>query len=180
MNLIANKVTKITKVTPQDAVTTEDQLAVEEPLEIHLRVGGEQSSLSVTMRTPGNDDELAVGFLFTEGIIKSFDEVVEAGASENNRIVMTLREDAARSIAKSSRNFYTTSSCGVCGKSSIDAIKSISPFGAIQDSIKLTPGFFILSPASCESNRPFSNLPVDCMHRRCLTWREISCCCGRM
>jgi FdhD protein len=111
---------------------TEDLLAVEEPLEIRLGVfeAGKavHKSVSITMRTPGNDEELAVGFLFTEGILKSREmvaSVINCGTNKktnlpSNTIRVNLKKDAPIDFAKLARNFYTTSSCGVCGKSSLE------------------------------------------------------------
>lgn len=113
---------------------TEDLLAVEEPLEIRLGYGSknkrEQRKISVTMRTPGNDFELAIGFLFTEGIIHSIDDILtvkyctELNTKENNFNVVRVElvENLDINLESLQRNFYTTSSCGVCGKASIDAV----------------------------------------------------------
>lgn len=108
-------------------VTRLDALAIEEPLEI--RVGGR--SVSVTMRTPGHDDELAVGFLFGEGLIRSRDQIrsiVAPGAvipnvSEPNVVNIELSNEVGFEIQRLERHFYTTSSCGVCGKASIEAVE---------------------------------------------------------
>lgn len=109
-----------------------DSLAVEEPLEIRLGVyengNLRHRSVSITMRTPGNDDELAVGFLLTEGILKNRADVVSVincGKSPrkglpSNTVRVNLRKEAAIDFDRLSRNFYTTSSCGVCGKSSLE------------------------------------------------------------
>ncbi len=108
---------------------TADVLAVEEPLEISLNHSNAvQSTISVTMRTPGNDEELAVGFLFTEGIIFSRNHLAEEKIHEipeDNKITIFLSPDFNPALNKLERNFYTTSSCGVCGKNSIDAIKQV-------------------------------------------------------
>lgn len=113
---------------------TEDLLAVEEPMEIRVGYGPqhkrEQRRISVTMRTPGNDFELAIGFLFTEGIISSVEEIhsikycTELNSKENNLNIVRveLREDIELDLDSLQRNFYTTSSCGVCGKASIEAV----------------------------------------------------------
>jgi FdhD protein len=108
----------------------EDVLAVEEPLEISLQYfeNGEmkRQSVSITMRTPGFDRELALGFLFTEGILTHADQVEKVLTIGENHITICLREQASIELEKLKRNFYTTSSCGVCGKSSIDAIRTIA------------------------------------------------------
>lgn len=112
-------------------LSAEDQLAIEEPLEIQLVYGPsgnrQLKSISVTMRTPGNDYELATGFLFTEGILKSADDLLHAAASyrpglQENLCVVELHEHVMPDISKLERHFYTSSSCGVCGKASIDAV----------------------------------------------------------
>src|SRR5581483_11902312 len=93
-----------------------DLLAVEEPLE--LRIDGEP--LTVTMRTPGDDIDLAAGFLYTEGLLGSLDQVREIRMCDEN--VAAVSPAAGAALAPSSRNFVTTSACGVCGKDSIEAI----------------------------------------------------------
>jgi FdhD protein len=128
---------RIIKVADNSSVELVDDLSVEEPLEIRLGQGEDQKSLSVTMRTPGNDPELAAGFLFTEGIIKIGDQIENIQATANNIIVVQLRAGADPVLQKAERNFYTTSSCGVCGKASIDSILTVSPFESIPDSIKI-------------------------------------------
>ncbi len=108
--------------------TRPDTLVAEEPLE--LRVGG--NPLSVTMRTPGHDVELAHGFLLTEGVIGTGDDVAaarycnsvdEQGRNTYNVLDVDLAPGVAPPDASVERNFYTTSSCGVCGKASLDAVK---------------------------------------------------------
>ncbi len=110
-------------------------MAVEEPLEIRIGFGSEgdrqQRSLSVTMRTPGHDFELATGFLFTEGIIDSFDQMEsikyceDGGKQEEkeNVVRVELKPSISLDFEKLQRNFYTSSSCGVCGKSSIESVQ---------------------------------------------------------
>jgi FdhD protein len=111
-----------------------DLLAVEEPLEIRLLPpdGGTVVRISVTMRTPGHDFELAAGFLCTEGLLRSRDQVrtisyctdpAVDGAQQYNIVNVALRPGLACDLGPLTRNFYTTSSCGVCGKASIDAIR---------------------------------------------------------
>lgn len=106
-----------------------DFLAIEEPLEISLKIHSVQgiSPLSVTMRTPGNDEELAIGFLFTEGIISSKKNIEKKATTqlEENKIIVRLSHDFVPDLEKLKRNFYTSSSCGICGKESIEAIKQV-------------------------------------------------------
>jgi len=121
----------IVKVRGSDASSEEDQIAVEEPLEI--RLGG--MSLAVTMRTPGHDEELVAGLLFSEGAIASADDLdvvarypgPEGERDTGNVINVLLRGDvtAARKLLR--RNFIAASSCGVCGKSTIEAIGQTLP-----------------------------------------------------
>jgi len=135
---------KIKKIKNESRSYADDLLAAEEPLEIRLGYGraGEryQKNISVTMRTPGNDFELALGFLFTEGIIKNYEDVKYIRyCSDSNRIEnkenivrAELNENILPDLKRLERNFYTSSSCGVCGKASIDSVKTIcnsKPFG---------------------------------------------------
>ena len=144
MNNKAISFTSIKKISGTDAADSKETLAVEEPLEIRIKYGGLPSRLqkvvSVTMRTPGNDTELALGFLFTEGIIKNAESVVniyhEPGNYENV-IWVEMNQNEIPNIKKAERNFYTTSSCGVCGKTSIASIRTISSYTQSEDSIKI-------------------------------------------
>lgn len=128
---------EIMKLTITGRSVQADDLAVEEPLEISLEYRTEgrlvRQVVAVTMRTPGNDEELALGFLFTEGIIRRLEEVEQVFMVEDNRVSIRLTGGAIPSIGKLDRNFYTTSSCGVCGKSSLDAIKAVSIYGVLSD-----------------------------------------------
>ncbi len=111
-----------------------DLLAIEEPLEIKLLYYDNlqivEQSIAVTMRTPSCDFELALGFLFTEGIIKDFSTVKSikycAANSEENIVKVEIQKDTNVDLTRSQRNFYATSSCGICGKSSIENIKQIA------------------------------------------------------
>ena len=119
-----------------------DCLAVEEPLEIRLmrdglpeadENGGTGRSISVTMRTPGHDAELAVGFLHGEGLLRQPRDVVDTGycGSTGNILRVTARADLPLDLARLARNFYSTSSCGVCGKASIEAVTASAGFSRI-------------------------------------------------
>ncbi|MCE7039990.1 formate dehydrogenase accessory sulfurtransferase FdhD [Dyadobacter sp. CY312] len=137
--------TRIIKKVTQDAFSNEaDFLAVEEPLEISISFteSGKRirKNISVTMRTPGNDEELALGFLFTEGILKDFDQVknVLSDLLDTNKVIVELRDSEVPQLQTSERNFYTTSSCGVCGKASIDAIKTTSIFSETADFLSVS------------------------------------------
>jgi len=110
----------------EGVVQQEDTLALEEPLEISLdyEMAGVRMcrSISVTMRTPGHDGELATGFLFSEGIIQDRDQVT-AVRTGTNKVTVHLKPDVAFDVARLERHFYTTSSCGVCGKASLEALR---------------------------------------------------------
>ena len=134
---------QVTRVTDSVSEELTDAIAIEEPLEIRLEHGpaGDRKvqNISVTMRTPGNDAELATGFLFTEGIIKNASDILAAehrfiACAENreNVIQVSLAENIIPHLQNTERNFYTTSSCGVCGKGSINAIRTVSNCSDIQ------------------------------------------------
>ena len=127
----------IHRVDTGSVTNADDILVTEEPLEIRLGHGPlddrKEFRLSVTMRTPGNDEELTLGFLLTEGIITDAAEVVRIVPCENvkeeergNVVRAELRPEVEVDAEKWQRNFYTTSSCGVCGKSSIEAVRTQS------------------------------------------------------
>ena len=107
---------------------TADQLATEEPMEIRVDAPGlEQRQVAVTMRTPGHDFELAAGFLFTEGIVSAQTDVstvrycdVPREEQQYNVVTVDLRRPYDPELLQ--RNFYTTSSCGICGKASLDEV----------------------------------------------------------
>lgn len=109
-----------------ESVISKDVLAVEEPLEIRLRAGDDERAVSVTMRTPGDDESLAVGFLFCEGIFRTDSveaiDLKETDDGKQNIVVVTIAPSETVDFDRLARNFYTTSSCGVCGKSSLEAI----------------------------------------------------------
>lgn len=118
-----------------------DVMSVEEPLEIILnyKIDGKiiSNPISITMRTPGNDKELAVGFLFTESIIKDYYQIEKIQSLIENRTTVFLKENTMIDLEKLKRNFYTTSSCGVCGKSSLEAVKTIQSTNHIQSSVEI-------------------------------------------
>jgi FdhD protein len=125
----------VSKVSGDQRVSRADTVAVEEPLEIQLSYpsadGAAAKSVSITMRTPGSDAELAVGFLHTEGVIQSGEQVASVehrGAPApdgelRNIIRVDLKPGVEVDLDRLQRHFYTTSSCGVCGKASLDALR---------------------------------------------------------
>lgn len=123
--------------------TRPDTVASEEPLEIRL----DGTPLAVTMRTPGDDFDLVHGFLVTEGVIASADDVLslrycdsvdDAGRNTYNVVDVDLAPGVEAPDTALDRNFYTTSSCGVCGKASIDAIRTKTRFDVPGDETRLT------------------------------------------
>jgi FdhD protein len=125
----------VRKVVDGQAALEPDVLAVEEPLEIRLCFGRagrrREQSISITMRTPGHDAALAVGFLFSEGVIRAADQVVriehegseDCSRQQRNIVTVHLAEGVTFAPERLERHFYTTSSCGVCGKTSIEALE---------------------------------------------------------
>ncbi|MGV3504527.1 MAG: formate dehydrogenase accessory sulfurtransferase FdhD [Adhaeribacter sp.] len=158
MSLMSIARTTIQKVRESKVAQASDELAREEPLEIQLQyVSGGQpvhKVVSVTMRTPGHDEELALGFLFTEGILQDPSQVAGTSLSGGgNQVVVRLQDQVVPVLQQAERNFYTTSSCGVCGKSSIEAIRTISPFTGQEAKILLPPALFYQLPAALDARQ---------------------------
>jgi FdhD protein len=135
--------TKTVSIATSAGETRSDVIAVEEPLEI--RVG--DKAVAVTMRTPGDDFDLAAGFLLTEGVLKAKEDIASIRHWGSPNVVrVALREGVALDYARLQRNFYATSSCGICGKSSIDALRvfttaihsdvRIDSLGAMADALR--------------------------------------------
>jgi FdhD protein len=146
---IRRRVTRVSLET--GARSTEDLLAAEEPLEI--RVGG--TPLAVTMRTPGHDFDLAAGFLVSEGVVAAAGEVLAtrycAGATAEhlntyNVLDVTLASGVAAPDPSLERNFYTTSSCGLCGKASIDAVRTHSHWDVQGDDLVISASLLATFP----------------------------------
>jgi FdhD protein len=152
-------------VTPDDSVTRPETLVVEEPLEI--RVNGKP--VTVTMRTPGSDIELAQGFLLTEGVIGHRDDVLtvryckdrareeQSGPGPDlntyNVLDVTLAPDVAMPQVDITRNFYTTSSCGVCGKASLDAVRTVSRYSPGDDASTVNAKTLSTMPAQLRAEQ---------------------------
>ena len=140
-------------------VATQDTLASEEPLEIRLvtreACGEVTHPVSITMRTPGHDFELAAGFLFGEGIVGRREEIERleycvgpAGEQQYNVVTVRLRAGVALDVTRLARNFYTTSSCGVCGKASLELLKVQVPWATPTpaNGLRLTPETVVRLP----------------------------------
>lgn len=132
---MSSKSVTIHRVHEQHVSDGSDLVSVEEPLEIRLMQGGNAQPISITMRTPGHDAELAVGFFFTEGIVRKKADVIALSQPDNNIVVVELNASQPIAQATLARNFYTTSSCGVCGKASIDAVSV--KYAAIESNIQV-------------------------------------------
>lgn len=131
------KKAKIWVVENHNFVTHLDQLATEEPLEIRLTLP--QQTIAVTMRTPGEDFDLAAGFLYSEGVIKNREDIAKIsycidreidGKQQQNIVNVTLNSELNPNLKTLERHFFTTSACGVCGKVSIESLQ-IKGFSAI-------------------------------------------------
>ncbi|WP_051972935.1 formate dehydrogenase accessory sulfurtransferase FdhD [Cryobacterium sp. MLB-32] len=143
---------KIVRLTVGESrISREDFLAVEEPLE--MRVNGR--SLAVTMRTPGNDFDLAAGFLVSEGIITRGAHFSAArycagatvdGENTYNVMDVTLADGVAPPDPSLERSFITTSSCGLCGKASIDAVRTKSIYDVAADALRVDAGLLTTFP----------------------------------
>lgn len=126
---------RVDKIGGENAGVVSDDVAVEEPLEIQLSSltaeGSAAKSISITMRTPGDDADLATGFLLTEGIITSYSQISSVShrgerdetTGLQNIVRVELQPDVDVALDRLQRHFYTTSSCGVCGKASLDALR---------------------------------------------------------
>jgi FdhD protein len=139
----------ITRVNSGESHDSGDFLATEEPLEIRIIYGAasgrSMKNISVTMRTPGEDFDLALGFLYTEGIITGADQVEEifnnpedCDNRQDNIVIVSLKPEVTLDLQSLERHFYTTSSCGVCGKASINAIRTVCPAPGHQADVRIS------------------------------------------
>lgn len=142
---------RVVRLAEGGAAERPDTLAAEEPLEI--RVAGRP--LTVTMRTPGNDFDLARGFLVSEGVVTRAADVLGirycAGATRDgsntyNVLDVLLADGVATPDPSLERNFYTTSSCGVCGKASLEAVRTVSSFPVDDDPVRLSAATIVTMP----------------------------------
>ncbi len=141
----------VRRVGEQEFTEESDRIAVEEPLEIRLRYTSNGAptveSIAITMRTPGDEFDLATGFLFTEGIIRRASDIealryIDDEKSEvayRNIVEVELLPEIGVDIDRLHRHFYATSSCGVCGKTSLNALKVQSMYEGTSDNLHLQP-----------------------------------------
>ena len=156
---------KVLKFKKSKFENTDDLISIEEPLEISLKYKNqnkwETRNLSITMRTPGHDDDLVRGFLFNEQIIKNINEIDKIESIGNkvgqyniqNKILITLNNSKNINISKIKRDFLTNSSCGVCGKSSLDALEIIKKEKTSNSEPKLSKEVIIQSPSILRQNQ---------------------------
>ena len=156
LKFISNKFEKI-----------EDLVSIEEPLEISLKFKKDKDkewitqNLSITMRTPGNDEDLVRGFLYNEQIIQSIDDITSIESygervgqyNIQNKILATLNNSKNINISKVKRDFLTNSSCGVCGKSSLDALEIIKRDKTDSNEPKITKEVIISSSSTLKTNQ---------------------------
>ena len=156
---------KVTKFINGKIENIEDLISIEEPLEISLKFKDKEKwitkSLSITMRTPGHDEDLVRGFLFNEQIIHNLKDIknIESFGDKvgqyniQNKILVTLNNSQNVNISKIKRNFLTNSSCGVCGKSSLDALEIIKKDKTPKSNPKLSKETIINSPSILRKNQ---------------------------
>jgi len=156
---------KVTKFKNNKFEKIDDLISIEEPLEISLKYNKQDkwitSSLSITMRTPGHDKDLVRGFLFNEQIIQNLDEIdnIESIGDKvgqykiQNKILITISNSKNIDISKIKRDFLTNSSCGVCGKSTLDALEIIKKEKTSKIEPKLTKEVIIQSPSILRQNQ---------------------------
>lgn len=140
----------INRFTNGEVAKVNDLLAVEEPLDMRLSNGGTARSVAITMRTPGRDEDLARGFLFTEGILgprtRGAVEVVKS-----NVVTVSLPPSETIDWKRLERHSYTSSSCGVCGKTSLDQVYTAIPFGDGNNSLRVQPAILQTLPSKLRS-----------------------------
>ena len=156
---------KVIKFSKNKFEKIDDLISIEEPLEISVKYKDQNkwvtSSLSITMRTPGHDKDLVKGFLFNEQIIQDLNEIenIESIGEKvgqykiQNKILVTLNNSKNIDISKIKRDFLTNSSCGVCGKSSLDALEIIKKEKTFKAEPKLTKEIIIKSPSILRQNQ---------------------------
>jgi len=149
---------KVLKYSSNNFKDVEDLVSIEEPLEISLKYKEKdnwvEQTLSITMRTPGNDEDLVRGFLFNEQIVKSLNDIdnIESYGDKvgqykiQNKILATLNNSENVNISKIKRDFLTNSSCGVCGKSSLDALEIIKTTKTNASEPKISKDVIFQSP----------------------------------
>jgi len=156
---------KVIKFRSNNAKEVEDQISIEEPLEIIIRFKNKNSwvdnTISITMRTPGDDEDLVRGFLFNEKVIEKIEyiEKIESTGKPTdqyglkNKITITINNSENIDIDKIKRNFLTNSSCGVCGKTSLDSLEIIKKDKILKSIPKISKEIIMKSPDKLRQNQ---------------------------
>lgn len=130
--------TRIKKYHWDHFIECEDFVAIERPLQININ----DQAVSITMRTPGDDVILALGFLFTEGILSNKTTIKNVQQKDENTVNVILEKDIDMPLLATNRNFYSTSSCGVCGKTSVDQLAATSAYHILDQQLKVEKSIF--------------------------------------
>ena len=149
---------KVIKFRSNNSKEVDDQVSIEEPLEIILKYKNKENwvknTISITMRTPGDDEDLVTGFLFNERVIEKISHIQSIKASGKpvgkyklkNKIIVTINNSENIDIDKIKRNFLTNSSCGVCGKTSLESLEIIKKDKIIKSIPKINHAIIMKSP----------------------------------
>ena len=149
---------KVIKFRSNNSKEVDDQVSIEEPLEIILKYKIKENwienTISITMRTPGDDEDLVTGFLFNERVIEKINHIENIEASGEpvgqyklkNKIIVTINNSENIDIDKIKRNFLTNSSCGVCGKTSLESLEIIKKDKIIKSIPKINHEIIMKSP----------------------------------
>ena len=156
---------KVLKYKPNNTKEIDDLISIEEPLEITIKFKNKETwtenTISITMRTPGNDEDLVRGFLFNERIIEKIEyidkiEIVGDNVGQynlKNKIIATINNSENVDIDKIKRNFLTNSSCGVCGKTSLDSLEVIKKDKILKSLPKVSHEIIMKSPTTLRENQ---------------------------
>ncbi len=156
---------KVLKYESNNASNIDDLISIEEPLEITIKFKNKETwvenTISITMRTPGNDEDLVRGFLFNERIIQKIeyiDKIESVGENVGqynlkNKIIATINNSENVDIDKIKRNFLTNSSCGVCGKTSLDSLEIIKKDKILKSLPKISHEILMKSPSILRENQ---------------------------
>ena len=156
---------KVLKYRSNNTNEINDSISIEEPLEITIKFKEKETwtenTISITMRTPGNDEDLVRGFLFNERIIEKIEYIVKIESTgENvgqynlkNKIIATINNSENIDIDKIKRNFLTNSSCGVCGKTSLDSLEIIKKDKIVKSLPKIDHKIIMKSPTTLRENQ---------------------------
>jgi FdhD protein len=160
-----NSIYKVLKFRSKNSKEVDDQISIEEPLEITIKYKDKENwvenTISITMRTPGDDEDLVRGFLFNERVIEKIDyiESIELAGDPvgqyklKNKAVVTINNSENIDIDKIKRNFLTNSSCGVCGKTSLDSLEIIKKDKILQSIPKIKYDIIMKSPNMLRQNQ---------------------------